>query len=548
MTAMDSDIGYIVVILFGAITLVIEAYRQFSTPLKIHPFYQYPILRGIEIETLCTQSELLRGFLVYASMYLIAYGTILGSSELLGIVLDNKNEENSGISPFFNPIVLSAIIISASSMETFSPLEKRVRALSHRIAGIPRGIYRVISRINKTELKLEKISKKYGTPIADEFSEGVNVEEGGPMLENELSDLNRVLANIDLLSSSTIGNAGDQVFSAYRPSTVQKLVVQQREKNSEFKTNIREFVKKKNCSYEDYENLHREATVHLNDIKALFALHLIRNLEESEVAVNGGTKNATTAVLKEIKQGGDPPQKALLGSFCIMLVCTAILYPLLMAVTNISSSGSPELFSNADLLGAIRNQTILAVLYYGALFLACGSAAIILRETSIEYGKWPKWNFPDVPYDVLVRHSIFPGVVAVLVALCSKAIEYMLAVNHDIEGVLRKFVIINWEFCLMQFLTGAILSIVIFISLDQKLSLKSYKAVSVAALFSLMYLLWTAFVQSLDGFVPNGVSALVWRVREIILMGGPGLIFSLAFIFVLEVSGSSEGLVNRQKK
>jgi len=57
-----SQMIYWGVVLAGAVTLLIEANRNFLQSLTATPFDDNPILKGVQVEQLCTQSERNLGF------------------------------------------------------------------------------------------------------------------------------------------------------------------------------------------------------------------------------------------------------------------------------------------------------------------------------------------------------------------------------------------------------------------------------------------------------------------------------------------------------
>jgi hypothetical protein len=70
----------------GAVTLVIEAYRNFNSTSARHPFDLHPILKEVEVRNLCTTGEIIVGFSFYAFLYLIAYAVLLTSAKVYGLL------------------------------------------------------------------------------------------------------------------------------------------------------------------------------------------------------------------------------------------------------------------------------------------------------------------------------------------------------------------------------------------------------------------------------------------------------------------------------
>ena len=247
------DLAYLAVVALGAVTLVLEASRQFSVPVNVHPHDRYPILKGVELEALCTNAELIRGFLIYASIYLGAYGTILTSAELYdlitssdptgkvvgakGDIIGPKDDSVLGdLSGYGKPIFVSAIIIAALTAGIFAPIERTVRSYSHRIAGIPRGVYRIISRLHRIEYTT--LSKNFQLPLRDNFNK--KVTELFPDSENNdlVMEIQDALQAIDLISPSVTGQLRDQIFPSFRLPIIDELINKQAEAQSNLKLSL----------------------------------------------------------------------------------------------------------------------------------------------------------------------------------------------------------------------------------------------------------------------------------------------------------------------
>ena len=202
-------IAYWAIVFLGAFTLVVEAYRQFKTPIDVHSHDRYPILSNAKIEDLCTSGEHSRGFVVYVSLYIGAYATILGSAEVYEIVALNADSLNVpigasgdisgfgstalGASDLGKPIFISAIIIAALSMGIFAPIEKTLRSYSHWIAGIPRGIYRVISEMDKQFHSLNDAGNiDFKSPLREEFDREYSKEADESILRTAVDSIQKL--------------------------------------------------------------------------------------------------------------------------------------------------------------------------------------------------------------------------------------------------------------------------------------------------------------------------------------------------------------------
>jgi hypothetical protein len=86
-----TDLFYIGAVIVGAVTLLVEAYRNFNTQTGHHPFILHPILKIVDAKSLCTTGEHLAGFAFYAAFYLIVYAIVLGSAEVFQLLVSASN-------------------------------------------------------------------------------------------------------------------------------------------------------------------------------------------------------------------------------------------------------------------------------------------------------------------------------------------------------------------------------------------------------------------------------------------------------------------------
>ncbi len=163
---------YAGVILFGAVTLVIEARRNYSVSAKHHPFAFYGILEHLEARHLCSPREWNFGFYVYSLLYLISYAILLTSTELIELIYSSKAAANlvgatgTALGPesdpfnlsgtdYGKPLFISAFIIAFYSVGATRNIELHIRTLAHRLAGVPRGVYQVLDRLQDPDFLSE---------------------------------------------------------------------------------------------------------------------------------------------------------------------------------------------------------------------------------------------------------------------------------------------------------------------------------------------------------------------------------------------------------
>jgi hypothetical protein len=265
---MDSLI-YAGFVLAGALTLVIEAYRNFNAPGAAHPFALHPILRTVEIRNLTTPAEGMVGFAIYAACYLVVYAVVLGSAEILQLVLSATGRQNevgaigtavegagdplalSG-SGFEKPLMVSAALIAFLSLGAVRPVETTLRGIAHSLAGIPGGVYKVITELQNCDYCA--FTNGYPTPLVDLFNQKFrqsanlanaskekngkaitgkentdeantgqeNTDEGGTY-EALCAEVRRSLAAIDCLTEATSPERSQIYFPLFQLATLNDL-------------------------------------------------------------------------------------------------------------------------------------------------------------------------------------------------------------------------------------------------------------------------------------------------------------------------------------
>ncbi|MEH6452862.1 MAG: hypothetical protein V7782_07450 [Psychromonas sp.] len=237
-----NNLIYAGVVIFGGVTLVIEARRNYSVSAKHHPFAYYGILKHLEAQHLCSPRDWNFGFYVYSLLYLITYAVLLSSTELIELIYTYNTSANlvgatdiSENDPFSlsgteygKPLFISAFIIAFYSIGATRNIELHMRTLAHHLAGVPRGVYQVLDRLQDPDF-LSKTKPRTG-PLMSSFWDKVKnspcenpieeleivskfpLKQGGHLEKNHpegkekyLFDICKALRVIDLLHPSITG-------------------------------------------------------------------------------------------------------------------------------------------------------------------------------------------------------------------------------------------------------------------------------------------------------------------------------------------------------
>ena len=282
---------YAGVVVAGAITLLIEAYRNFNSSLTTIPFKEHPILKDMEVAQLCTSREKNIGFLFYSLLYLVTYVIILSSTEIYEIV-SQAAKSNAEIGPtdtlvgqggdpfglldtqYGKPIFISAAIIAFFSLGALRPVESTMRSLAHRIAGVPRGVYSVIERLHAIEFADSDFKVKTATPLASMFEANAEAGFKDSYEADQVDTIKTALRAIDYLSPAITGKLRVQYFPFTQLEAMSELSLRLEDQL----TQLRDMLKVKLAPEEaERTKLFNASTAVANDTIALFAVHFLRN-------------------------------------------------------------------------------------------------------------------------------------------------------------------------------------------------------------------------------------------------------------------------------
>ncbi|WFU04249.1 hypothetical protein QA648_26015 (plasmid) [Rhizobium sp. CB3171] len=216
-----NDLIYAGAIAAGAVTLLIEAFRNFNSQTGDHPFSLHPILKEVEVRNLCTTGEIIAGFTFYAALYLIVYAVVLGSAEVYDLLLSASKARSEigatdnvllpasdpsvlSATSYGKPIFVSALLISFLSIGAVKPIEATMRSLAHRMAGIPRGVYRVIESLRSVDY--EEFLRDQPGLLVTSFRDATESIKSSIGLSRKIAEIESSLATIDYLSVATNAN------------------------------------------------------------------------------------------------------------------------------------------------------------------------------------------------------------------------------------------------------------------------------------------------------------------------------------------------------
>ncbi|WP_299295667.1 hypothetical protein [uncultured Tateyamaria sp.] len=354
------------VVIAGAVTLMIEAYRNYNSSLTSIPFKEHPILQNVEVAKLCTPREKNIGFLFYSLLYLVTYVVVLSSTEIYELVAQAA-ASNSEIGPtddiigagqdplnllntqYGKPIFISAAIISIFSIGALRPVESTMRSLAHRLAGVPRGVYAVIEELHA--IPFEAFDVDCQKPLSDMFLENAEATFQGSYDKSQIPSIMSSLRTIDYLAPAITGKQRIQHFRFSQLSTMSELSARL-ELDVE---NLKDLLKVKlSDDASERKKMFDAANAVANDTIALFAVHFLRN---NRAIKNMDDKSAIGLINERIKR----TYRVELNSFAMGLLFSMIAIPVAYAVIltwNVAASPISPKLVQSDVRTAIEARQL----------------------------------------------------------------------------------------------------------------------------------------------------------------------------------------------
>ncbi|WP_118134699.1 hypothetical protein [Oceanicella sp. SM1341] len=527
---MEFDIAYMAVVGAGALTLIVEALRQFSVPVNVHPHERYPILQGVELDTLCTKAELIRGLMFYVLIYLLIYAALLGSAELYALVQAGEGRVKGptgdipggsdgllGAGAYGKPFYVSAAIIAALSTGFFAPVERCIRSVAHRLADIPYGVYRVITRLHRVDYA--RIGTGYHLPLTEAYARIAPAAGDGSTRDALLADTVAALKTIDLVGPAVVGEYRDQLFAQTPVAALDSLLERVRGDVD----GVTAALGTLSDAPDALQSFQQSVLRTRNNLLAVFALLFIRN--DRSVAGAGG-QNPTSEVIRAIESERDPALQSLAGAVMASGLLTVLST---WGIYSAWASGAHQ----AGWFAAVMREGLWLGFATVLSFAACAGLALMVRESREERNRWKPWRLSRMPFLRFLGASLLPALAAVAACVVAGALEDLVAAGTLTSAQLRDFLRDYGGFCALSFAFGIIIAFHVFLVVDLHERLPHLATLGIALVMAGIYALWALVVVASTYGTAQGLS---WQLREAALLGAPALIFFLAFAALMEWS------------
>ncbi|WP_105381803.1 hypothetical protein [Neorhizobium alkalisoli] len=582
------DLVYWGFVTAGAVTLVIEAYRNFNSPSARHPFVLHPILKDVEVRNLCTTGEIIAGFAFYAVIYLIAYVVVLSSAEVYGLLMQANNaldqigatdqgtvmlDDTATLSAaqYDKPILVSALIISSLSLGAVKPIETTLRSLAHRLAGVPRGVYRVIKDLG--DVPYEKLMAGHPKRLVERF----NQRSEGKVPEEWRRPIVESLTAIDCLSIATDPNNRVVYFPLYNVERLKSLSDKLGQDIDRLETLMDVLpVQNDEALEEKYDQFADEAALARSNIMALFAVLYIRN-DHAIYSSRGGHGEKADPIMR-IRNALETSKKdehnsfglSIVIAFVIAFLCAFFLYyiwyywyaaanPIIYLSSGPEGTVDPGLLSTCQqeklpancvaALQAWRHSRIDEILSRASwdqlqtLLVTTFSVLLVIlgREVRIEQQSWREnWKFYQFPFLRMLAMSLLSGLVAVFLTALVEVGE----LSWDTNLTPTRMQIIDLfqqsgRFFAMQAGAGIILAMAALIIMDKHRSQSVLFTLVIAAIASLLYFLYQwaiLFVTVTPSLPPPPTASFSQTIRDALILSVLPVCFLIVFSLLLEWS------------
>ncbi|NIY76885.1 hypothetical protein HED22_14625 [Thalassospira sp. HF15] len=556
---MNEQLLYWLIVGAGAFTLLVEAYRSFNSPNGRHPFELHPILQQVEARTLCTNGEIIAGFLCYATMYLVLYAAILGSAEVYTLVsLAAGAQTTVGAIPtpeehdfYGKPIFVSALLISFLSLGPVKPIERTMRSFAHRLAGIPRGVYRVIETLHA--FPFEKHCSQMATPLCSKFEKKLTALKDQQNAFLHIAEIKSSLLAIDCLAMATRTDSRTLYFPMHRMSQLTELLKTLEEEHHELSKAIDalpEHTSNSQSAMTDdeqqaYVDFARKAAITRENTMALFSVMFVRN-NRSIFSVQQVIRDRESSrdnsnpieVIKEFIQGTYNAEQnafalAFLVAICLGFLSIVSTYFVWAKIIDVFSNQqiypSVELALEAATWDSIRSA---AVIFSSVLFV------IYAREVRVEQQSWnTNWKLHHFPFLRILSLSLFSGVAAIFSSAFIDIANLAFDVDFQLTTTQITFHFQQFStFYFLQFGAGVILAFAALVIMDKHDHLHSKWTITIAVLFMALYCVYMFGVN----FVAYDEAWTHKSARDAIIFCIVPFIFLTMFAGLLELSEGPE--------
>lgn len=539
---MSNTIAYLVMCAVGGLILLIEAHRQFSNPIRFRNQSGYRILDHIDLEDLAARRIVLRGYLFYLGMFMLVYVLLLTTVQLGDMALRFGQHNGAqgelsfdNVDTFFldregiaRPIYIVLAIIALLSTGWGRKIEHLMRSAAHRLAGVPSGIFKTITQLNRMD---------YTLPEAEGYlrrtQRYLELHKNDPEVQENARFILSGLRQIDYVAEAVVTPLRDTVFAQQDIDALSALLTKQA-------TNIRQLDAELNDPKTDRVKLLSRIEEEKRNLQVLFSV-----LYFKDQSIEPPLSHPPSAhILNQLNnKPRDYVQNGIMWGVAALMIFTLMLgfyFELLYA----RADGYGPLLDMQQGEYAYRAQKTLWITVQSTfIFLCAGAFASTTRANRLMEGAWPPYSFSRLPVQRLLGISIVAAALAALVAsMVLSAPNFIAGVTKvggpDLSEIL--FIALrSLKFALPDALRyGAVMVVIAFTVLlvaDKHAQLTKGKSVMIACAGATLAILLMLML-----FVADPGRPPVKALREVAIFAVSSLSFLLAYTLMLENAGSHE--------
>lgn len=414
------DLPYLAMVFAGGVFLCMEATRQFAKRVTADTHGRFEILSDVDLQQLSSYSVYLRGYIFYVAIYLALYALFLsvwtlGDAILGGNALDNQvgaqGDPLAGTGPqppFFDregyarPIYVASAFVAFLAVGPAEKMERCLRAFAHRLAGIPHGIFRLISRMNRQDAR--KLMDGEPTPYVARFDQRLGSDPLVPADHPFVDEVRASLLVVDMLQPSVVGQYRHQYWEEEDVHALVSLI--ERAQGS-----IGQLYEKLADTSVNMDEIRRSAGVEMDNARALFAVLFSKKRGKT---ARGGHRPTNALIEALSTRPNDHTLHAVFGA-AIVTCLLALVMGFGLGVLRAAAEASVPV---AEVLGGdlatIARNTWIQGLSLGALFALAAGLAATFRRDAVDVGEWPEYGMRTVPFSRLLRASLLPAVLTAL--------------------------------------------------------------------------------------------------------------------------------------
>lgn len=438
---ISTTAAYWIVLIFGGVAVAVHAYQLFGTSLPGYHENDYSIISLTPVLSLGSPRGYLRGFLFYLAVTEVVFIILSTSSTILKMAYELEQvkdvvgpltpKDDSELNPAF-PIAASMVLVTLSTIKPFSDIEHAFRRIAHRLAGIPRSFFDVVTKIGRfdflaTKGRLSRPSET-GRHLAERAKE-LALERG--LDDSTVDDLESAILLIYSLEPWTLGRDGERIWTQQARHAFMSLTNVIKPKFESLDLKLRNLIAEAEASggqpqsARDWELLEENADVLRSDIASILALFYL-----NEPAVEAPkTAPLMRDLLSHIRSEQQSPWLNLVaGTLILGLLGNMIMIYVVYIISDlITMRTSTETTSILQALPRSLLNTIINVIDYTTIFATAAVIALLVRSSKEEVGAWRRPDGREFPFANYAQ-------LAVLSFVCTAVV--FLAIRFIVEVIL----------------------------------------------------------------------------------------------------------------